>query len=114
MKPNAINKEHCFLTVLVTGDDAEFRSDLITHLRLAGYNVLEAHDGADAFHIATVHSRPIHLLIMDRSMEGSPLAARLRQYKMRVLFVTKADEMDKLLTKIGEVFKPLAGGASAA
>lgn len=116
MKPNAIN-EQWFPTVLVTGDDSELRSDLVNLLLLEGYYVLEAHDAADAFHIAIVHSRPIHLLLMDLGMEGSSLlAARLRPYRdeMRVLFRTKTDDMDKLLAKVGELLKPSTNGASAA
>ena len=73
MQPNAINNEQWFPTVIVTGDDSELRSDLVNLLRLEGYHVLEAHDAGDAFHIAIVHSRPIHLILMDLSMEGPRL-----------------------------------------
>jgi hypothetical protein len=56
MKPNAINNEQWFPTVLVTGDNLELRSDLVNLLLLEGYHVLEAHDAGDAFRIAIGNS----------------------------------------------------------
>jgi CheY-like chemotaxis protein len=80
-----------FPTILVAEEDVELRSALSHSLRQDGYLVLEAHDVPSALGIALVHSRPIHLLLIDVSMDNHTLAALLQQYRpeMRVLFVTR-------------------------
>ena len=107
MKSKPIPEYNGFPTVLVAEDDEQFRHALAENLRREGYHVLEAHDEADAYQVITVHSRLIHLLLIDMSIDGAS-ATRPKQYqsKLQVLFITKIDDIGALLTKVREVLKP--------
>jgi PAS domain S-box-containing protein len=55
-------------TILLAEDESDVRGIAREFLTLAGYTVLEAHDGASAIEIARRHEGPIHLLITDMVM----------------------------------------------
>jgi hypothetical protein len=80
-----------FPTIPMAENDEELRYGLAQRLRHDGYLVLEAEDMPGVLSVALVHSRPIHLLLMDPSMESRTLAATLEKYRpeMRVWFVKR-------------------------
>ncbi|HEY1866625.1 MAG TPA: ATP-binding protein, partial [Candidatus Acidoferrales bacterium] len=55
-------------TILLAEDEKDVREVAREFLSLAGYTILEAHDGAAAVEIARTHEGPIHLLITDMVM----------------------------------------------
>jgi PAS domain S-box-containing protein len=80
-------------TILLVEDEEVVRNVGVRTLRRAGYNVLEASNGADALLIAAQHLASIHLLLTDvvmPTMGGVELAARLRAMRpdLRVLFMS--------------------------
>jgi len=85
------NRSRDFPTVFVV-DDSGSLCALTGRLRSKGYFVLES-DRTEAVTVARMHSRAIHLLLMDGSAESRTLAAQLRLYraKMQVLFVALDD-----------------------
>ena len=116
-------------TILVVEDEAPLRALTVTVLRRAGYDVLEASDGAEAIGVAAECTKPIHLLLTDvvmPRMNGRSLADRLaftrpktktlfmsgytddatvlqRVLASRVAFLQKPLTPDTLLRKIREV-----------
>lgn len=56
-------------TVLVAHHDVGVRGTLLDCLQRNGFHVLEA-DRAHIFDVVRVHSRPIHLLLADVSMDA--------------------------------------------
>jgi PAS domain S-box-containing protein len=80
-------------TILLVEDEELVRMMLLEVLKAAGYNVLDARQGADALVLAGQHTGPIDLLITDMTMpgfSGSELARRLTEKRpdMRVLFIS--------------------------
>jgi two-component system cell cycle sensor histidine kinase/response regulator CckA len=80
-------------TILVVEDEAPLRAVAVTVLRRAGYDVLEATDGADAVEVAARCLLPIHLLVTDvvmPRMNGRVLSDRLGAERpdMKVLFMS--------------------------
>ena len=55
-------------TILLAEDEKDVRGIAREFLSLAGYTILEAHDGASAIEIARQHKGPIHVLITDMVM----------------------------------------------
>jgi two-component system cell cycle sensor histidine kinase/response regulator CckA len=80
-------------TVLVVEDDTEVRAVVVRTLTDAGYDVLQAANGAHALETVAAASRRIHLLVTDVVMDGGDgreLAERLRSGlgALPVLFVS--------------------------
>ena len=80
-------------TVLVVEDDEQVRIAIRSALHRAGYNVLEANNGADALIVSEQHSGRVHLLLTDVVMprlSGPELARRLNgaRPEMRVLYMS--------------------------
>ena len=106
-------KQH-FPTVLVVEADDELRSTLVDRIRQEGYLVLEAPDRGTALHIARIHSRHIHLLVIGESTYERNWTANLERYrpKMRVIIFaahpkeTHSDALapESVLPKIREFF----------
>jgi nitrogen-specific signal transduction histidine kinase len=91
-------------TILLAEDDASVRCIAGRTLRLLGYAVLEAANGAEALAVAETHRGPIHLLITDVIMPqlgGRSLAEQLypARQELRVLFTSgyTADVLTDLL-----------------
>jgi two-component system cell cycle sensor histidine kinase/response regulator CckA len=80
-------------TILLAEDDPSVRSTASRTLRLLGYTVLEATNGAEALEIASGHESEIHLLIADVIMPrlgGPSLADQLRRSRpeLKVLLIS--------------------------
>ena len=82
------------------------RHTLVHNLRLDGYFVLEACDGAEALRIVIGQSRPIHVLLTDVSVHGTTLAEGLKPSRpeMRPLFFT--GDTKNLLAQVRQILEP--------
>lgn len=109
-------------------DDNSLRLEVMTaRLRLLGYNVLSAHDGAEA--LATFANNDVDLAVVDYympGMNGDMVAIEMKNRKRDVPviifsgvftlsemvialvdgFVSASDEPDALVNKISEVLGP--------
>jgi hypothetical protein len=83
--PESSKSESSFPTVLVFGLDRT----MVSAIRDGRYNVLEAYTQTDLMDVVLYHSRPIHLLLIDMSVDNRSLTARLKSYRptMRMIFV---------------------------
>ncbi len=80
-------------TILVVEDGDAVRQLVATMLNIAGYRVLEARDGREAFEIWNPQRESIHLVLTDvlmPRMGGRELAQRLGELRpeTRILFMT--------------------------
>jgi DNA-binding NtrC family response regulator len=80
-------------TILLVEDEAALRDKLSSVLRAAGYRVLQASNGDEAFGLTLREAGPIHLLLADVVMpgiSGPRLADQLRPFRpdTRVLFMS--------------------------
>jgi DNA-binding NtrC family response regulator len=87
-------------TVLVAHGDEEVRSTLVDCLQRNGFHVLEADDWAHVFDVVRVHSRLIHLLLADVSMEARLQMLKKYRSKLQVLIVGKPVDADDVLAKV--------------
>lgn len=90
---------HGFPTVLIAEDDEGLDRSLGHRLRKQGYNVLEAHDWANVVSFVTNHSRPIHLLLANASMDALVPTLEILRSELSVLFVKKPVDADDVLAK---------------
>src|SRR5215831_15137152 len=103
-------------TVLVTGNALRHRDAIIAELHREGYLVLECPNQSDALEIARLHSRPIHIMLMDDDGHHRDLASKLHPYRphTHVLFINwgateNADDAvapHLALRRIHEILKP--------
>ncbi len=80
-------------TVLLVEDEDNIREPAVEILESRGYQVLAAHDAAQALALAEEHAGPIHILVTDVVMpglSGSQLAGQLtrRLPGLRVLYIS--------------------------
>jgi CheY-like chemotaxis protein len=80
-------------TILLVEDEPAVRRLALHVLRMQGYAVLEAADGAEGLRLAEAHAGPIHLLVADvimPGMGGGTLAEKLvaRRPGLKVLFTS--------------------------
>ncbi|MGB8673892.1 MAG: CHASE4 domain-containing protein [Candidatus Acidiferrales bacterium] len=80
-------------TILFVEDEESVRELVSEYLKNAGYNVLEAIDGAQALEVAQAHQSEIHILVTDVVMprvSGRELATRLTATRtaLKVLYVS--------------------------
>ena len=72
--------------ILVVDDEPSVRAPISRKLRLAGYFVLEADNGAHALDVMANHPTPVHLVISDvmmPEMDGARLVEELRSWYPR-------------------------------
>lgn len=81
--------EKHFPTLLIVLEDGGLCSVLVGALQVEGYAALHASSKEEALGVVRTHSRHIHLLVTDDSVNSQALAAQLRQYRpqMDVLFL---------------------------
>jgi hypothetical protein len=72
-------------------------------LQRNGFHVLEAGDWEQVFHAVRVHSRPIHLLLVDVSMDAHVPMLRRHRSELRVMFVKKPVDADVVLAKVRQL-----------
>src|SRR5690242_10414728 len=77
-------------TVLAAELDTRYRDHLMGGLRKRGYIVLEARDSGEALDRIRIHSRHIHVLLVNGDPGGRDLAATLKPYRpdMEIMFVS--------------------------
>ena len=102
-------------TILVAGSALRHR-DIFADLKREGYVVLECHNESEALDIARIHSRPIHVMLVDGDRYGRDLGSKLIPYRphMRILFINStATENDRdelaphlVVDRLRELFKP--------
>jgi PAS domain S-box-containing protein len=86
-------------TILLAEDEFAVREKVRDLLENAGYRVLPASDGGQAFRLASEESQPIHLLLTDVVMpelSGPRLFERLRPHRpeMKVLYMSGYPDAD--------------------
>jgi DNA-binding NtrC family response regulator len=96
-------------TILVARDDNGLDERLINCLQRNGFHVLEARDWEQVFHAITVHSRPIHLLLADVSMDARVPILIEHRSEIQVVLVQKPVDVD---TELAEVRKVLGSPPS--
>ena len=91
---------HGFPTVLVARDDDGLNGPLVDRLWREDYNVLEAHGWANVFHFVSVHSRPIHLLLANVSINARVPILKEHRSELQVLLVKKPVDADDVLARV--------------
>ncbi len=90
------------LKVLVAEDEAAIREFIVINLKRAGYDVVEAFDGQDAYEKYQLESDSISIAVLDimmPRMDGLELCKKLRSMSNNigiVMLTAKTQEMDKV------------------
>jgi DNA-binding response OmpR family regulator len=77
-------------TVLLVEDEPEILRFIVKVLAVQGYQVLEAHDGAQTLALCRQHPGPIHLLLTDvviPDTSGPELAANIQAMRPNIRFL---------------------------
>lgn len=90
-------------TVLVAHPDERLRSILVGCLQQEGYIVLEAREPAGVFKVVTAHSRPIHLVLADVSMNESVMALKPYRANSQFVFIKQPVDVDDLLANVRQL-----------
>jgi hypothetical protein len=87
--PGGVLQNASFPTVLVAELDDKLRTRFVAGLRRRGFIVLEALCDSEALERIKIHSRHIHLMLVNGNANGRMLAATLKPYRpdMEVIFV---------------------------
>jgi hypothetical protein len=104
---------HDYPTVLVAGTDDGLDGPLVNLLQRNGFHVLEAHDWATVLHFVSGHSRPIHLLLADVSMDARMPILKMHRSELQVLFVEKPVNADDVLAKVRQLLGSLPPSSSS-
>ena len=89
-------------TVLVARDDDGLRP-LVDSLQRNGFHILEADNWEHLFDVVRVHSRPIHLLLADVSMDSRVPILKEHRSELQVLFVKKPVDAEDVLTRVRQL-----------
>jgi ActR/RegA family two-component response regulator len=98
-------------TILVARDDG-LDCRLVRSLQRKGFHVLEAEDWAHLFDVVRVHSRPIHLLLVDVSMDARVPILKEHRAELQVVFVKKPVDVNDVLAKVRKVIGSPPSGSS--
>jgi len=104
-KPSAAAGGH--ETVLVVEDEPDVRELACRFLRVKGYSVLEAKDGADAIEVAAGHDGPIHAVVTDMVMPrlgGAELIRALKSTRPEILVIFMTGYSEYLKGDLTDVF----------
>jgi DNA-binding NtrC family response regulator len=96
-------KIHGYPTVLVAHHDVGVRGTLLDCLQRNGFHVLEAEDWDHLFDVVRVHSRPIHLVLADVSMDAHVPILKKHRSELQVVFVKKPVDANDVLAKVRQV-----------
>lgn len=94
-------------TVLVVEDEPDVRELACRFLRVKGYSVLEAKDGADAIEVAAAHKGTIHAVVTDMVMPrigGADLIRALRNTRPEILVIFMTGYSEYLKGDLTDVF----------
>jgi hypothetical protein len=69
-------------------------------LQRNGFHVLEAHDWERVVDVVRVHSRPIHLLLVNESMDADMSILKEHRSELQVMVVKKPVDADVVLAKV--------------
>lgn len=106
--------------ILLVEDDPSLRAVFVNFLRHAGYEVVEAQDGADALAVLDRERAPVDLVVTDVVMPhtgGPALVARLRAHlpEIPVLYLSgyavDTEEVDGAAADTAHLQKPLTRSA---
>src|SRR4029453_18780777 len=89
-------------TTLVSRDDG-LDCRLVQSLQRNGFHVLEADGWPHLFDVVRVHSRPIHLLLVDVRMDSRLPILKEHRSELRVMFVKKPVDADVVLAKVRQL-----------
>ena len=92
-------------TILVVDDEPSLRNMLIRSISAGGYTVLEAASGREAVQLVRSFAEPIHLAIIDHTLEdrnGADVAAEIARIRpgVRVLLISGKLEHDVLPSSV--------------
>jgi DNA-binding NtrC family response regulator len=93
-------------TVLVARDDGGLDRPLVRFLQRNGLHVLEAADWTQVDYWVKVHSRPIHLLLADVSMEARVPILKKHRSELQVLVVKEPVDAYEVLAKVRQLLGP--------
>jgi hypothetical protein len=91
---------HGFPTILVARNQDGLDGPLVDCLRRDGFHVLEADNWEHVFAVVKVHSRPIHLLLADVSMDARVPILKRHRPGLIFLFVAKPVDANDVLAKV--------------
>ena len=87
-------------TILVARDDG-LDCRLVQSLQRHGFHVLEADDWDHLFNVVRVHSRRIHLLLLDaKNTYANVPILKAHRFWLQILFVEKPVDVDDVLAKV--------------
>jgi hypothetical protein len=93
-----------FPTILAVGNHGSL-DDLIKSLQFDGNLVLMASDWQDAFRIIGIHSRPVHVLLTQDSVNGHGLAEALKTFRLDPTHVVQVNgNINAALEEVREHF----------
>jgi signal transduction histidine kinase/CheY-like chemotaxis protein len=94
-------------TVLVVEDEPDVRELACRFLRVKGYSVLEAKDGADAMEVAAAHKGNIHAVVTDMVMPrvgGADLIRALKSTRPEIFVIFMTGYSEYLKGDLTDVF----------
>jgi hypothetical protein len=94
---------HGFPTVLVARDHDGLDGSLVSSLQHSGFLVLEAENWEQVFNVVKVHSRPIHLLLADVSVEARVSILKKHRSELQILVVKKPVDADDVLANVRQL-----------
>jgi DNA-binding response OmpR family regulator len=93
---------HDYPTILVARDEDGLDGPLVHFLQRNGFHVLEA-DWTHLFDVVKVHSRQIHLLLADVSMDARVTILKKHRSELQVVFVKKPVDADAVLAQVRQL-----------
>jgi hypothetical protein len=99
------DKPQGYPTILVVGNNIVL-DRMADALKIDGYLVLRAGDGEDALLVAKIHSRQIHVVLTDDSVNAPRLSATIQPYRPETRFLLVQRDLKSTLTAVRQVVIP--------